>query len=380
MGVRRKQHWLRTGWALAFGLAATWGIGCGSTKSRTATEQLLMSDALDRAVAQIDFSELAGRTVFFDTKFVINTKDPMFIGNQKGLGFVNAEYVISSLRQQMTAAGLKLQDKIEEADYVVEARLGAIGFDNNEVLYGIPASNPVGVASTFVPNVPPVPAIPELAIAKKVLNVGAAKVGVFAYDRKTREAVWQAGISQAASDSRDTWVLGVGPFQRGSIYRGGTQFAGARLQVPDLTPLPPVDEELVKSDSHTPVDVKGGMGDPLQLFTESRTFRHSNGPDEMGAIRPAEFIQPAGEIRPLPPGSTTAPASPAPSVSAPATSTTAPPGALPGVAPAGNAKPPTGPASGPPATGAAPAPTTPAPSTPAPASPAPAPPAKPPGT
>ena len=43
--------------AILLSLALT---GCGSTKSRTATEQLLMSDAVDRAIAQIDFSELAG--------------------------------------------------------------------------------------------------------------------------------------------------------------------------------------------------------------------------------------------------------------------------------------------------------------------------------
>src|SRR5689334_4836831 len=106
-----------------------------------------MSDALDRAVAQIDFTALSGQKVHFDTKYVQNTKDPSFLGNQKGLGFVNAEYVISSLRQQMVAAGLLLQDKPEDADYIVEARLGAVGTDNNEVLFGIPATNLLSSAS-----------------------------------------------------------------------------------------------------------------------------------------------------------------------------------------------------------------------------------------
>lgn len=296
--------------------------GCGSTKSRTATEQLIMSDALDRAISQIDFQELAGQTVYFETKYLVNTKDPMFIGNQKGLGFVNAEYVQSSLRQQMTAAGLKLQDKAEEADYVVEARLGAIGYDNNEVLYGIPASNPFAVASALVPSVPAVPAIPELAIAKKVLNVGAAKVGVFAYDRKTREAVWQAGISQAASDARDMWVLGVGPFQQGTIYKGGTAFAGARLRVPDMTPLPPLEDEVARGDQMHPADVHEYDGDPLERFSESRTFRHLHGDaDDEGAVKPAAFVEPTGKaaplqlpaVTPLPPKSGAAAATPAPS-------------------------------------------------------------------
>ena len=44
--------------------------GCGSTLTsntpRTATEQLLISDAIDRTVESLDFSPLADETVFFD--------------------------------------------------------------------------------------------------------------------------------------------------------------------------------------------------------------------------------------------------------------------------------------------------------------------------
>jgi len=309
--------------------------GCGSTKSRTATEQLIMSDALDRAVSQIDFQELTGQTVYFDTKFLVNTKDPMFIGNQKGLGFVNVEYVTSSLRQQMVASGLKLQDKMEDADYVVEARIGAIGFDNNEVLYGIPASNPIAVASAFVPSVPAVPAIPELAIAKKVLNVGAAKVGVFAYDRKTREAVWQAGISQAASDARDMWVLGVGPFQQGSIYKGGTAFAGARLKIPSLSPLPPVEEEVASMESAPPVDVDASHDDPLERFSGSRTFRHLHDHlEEEGAVRPAVFVEPTGTAKPLDLPRVTPAPTPAPTAAAASDAKSPPESKTPAPAPA----------------------------------------------
>jgi len=173
-----------------------------------------MSDALDRAVARIEFKDLAGQQVFFDTKFVVNTKDPAFIGNLKGLGYVNAEYVISSLRQQMVAADLRLVDKIEDADFVVEARLGAVGVDNNEVVYGLPANNGLSGAASLVTNGTPIPAIPELSVARKIVQVGAAKIGVFAYNRRTREPVWQAGISQATSNANDTWVLGVGPFSK----------------------------------------------------------------------------------------------------------------------------------------------------------------------
>ena len=44
--------------------------GCGTIREKRATEQLLLSDAVDRSVANIDFSPLAGEKVFLDTRFL----------------------------------------------------------------------------------------------------------------------------------------------------------------------------------------------------------------------------------------------------------------------------------------------------------------------
>lgn len=305
--------------AILLSLALT---GCGSTKSRTATEQLLMSDAVDRAIAQIDFSELAGQKVFFDVKYIVNTKDPQFLGNQKGLGFVNAEYIVSSLRQQMVAADLRLQEKLEEADFVVEARLGAVGVDNNEVVWGIPASAPLSSAASVMFNGTPIPALPEISVARKNIQLGAAKVGVFAYDRRTRQPVWQAGISQATSDARDSWVLGVGPFQRGTIYKDGTKFAGANFRVPGLTKLPPVDPE---TDATINPSAPTPPADPLAVYSEEHVFRKPDSlvkqagteqPAAQGAAPPASGPAPtstAGEPKAL----ATPPAAPVPPTSTP---------------------------------------------------------------
>ena len=43
--------------------------------------------------------------------------------------------------------------------------------------------------------------------------------------------VWQSGTSLARSEASGIWIMGAGPFQRGSIY-DGTQFAGNRLRAP----------------------------------------------------------------------------------------------------------------------------------------------------
>jgi hypothetical protein len=193
--------------------------GCGKTISRTATEQLLASDAVDRAVSQIDFEELSGKKVYFDTQYIQYVKEQ---------GYVNAPYIISSLRQQLVAARCLLQDKKEDADFIVEARVGTLGTDSTEVIYGVPANSLLTAASDVVPAAPTLPAIPELALGKKNDQLAAAKIGVFAYNRVTREPVWQAGISRARSTSKDTWLFGAGPFQSGTIHKS-TRFAGSNI-------------------------------------------------------------------------------------------------------------------------------------------------------
>jgi hypothetical protein len=173
----------------------------------------VISDAVDRAVAEIDFSPLSGHKVFFDTKYLDSVK-PSTVSN--------TEYLVSSLRQQMAAYDLRLQDKREEADLVVEARVGVMSSDGHELTYGVPGSAALSTASVFLASPIPAPAMPELSLGRRNHQQGNAKIGVFAYDQKTREPVWQAGITKGASRARDTWVFGLGPFEsRGPVERHG---------------------------------------------------------------------------------------------------------------------------------------------------------------
>lgn len=207
-------------------LALLHSAGCGVVKSRSASEQLLVSDAVDRSVAQIDFRPLTGRKVYLDTQFI----KPV-----KGIGFVNSDYIISSLRQQMVAANCMLEDSFDKADYIVEARVGALGTDDHEVNYGLPASNAISAATSILSLASAVPAIPEISFAKRNDFRAAAKLVGFAYDRRTKRPIWQSGLSKGLSTAKAMWVLGAGPFQRGTIY-DGTQFAGARIHVSALDP------------------------------------------------------------------------------------------------------------------------------------------------
>src|SRR3954468_3905949 len=97
--------------ALVLAGAAISISGCGTTRSsdttRTATEQLLISDAIDRAVQSMNFRTLAGQTVFLDDTKLTDT--------------VDKNYYISTLRQQLLASGCELREKRDDADFVVEA-------------------------------------------------------------------------------------------------------------------------------------------------------------------------------------------------------------------------------------------------------------------
>jgi hypothetical protein len=208
-------------------------VGCGATKSFTATEQLLMSDAVDSTITKIDFRALSGQKIFLDTTYV-SAAGKVIPGVAMPANLVTSDYIISALRQQLTAAGCMLVDNREAADLVCEARCGALGTDGHSVTYGLPANNFLSTATAVLPGTPVLPAIPEISVAKREMKSAAAKIAVFAYDRETREPVWQSGIAQAGSSARDTWVLGVGPLQQGSIY-GGSRFAGKKFRASTIS-------------------------------------------------------------------------------------------------------------------------------------------------
>ena len=197
-------------------VVAVFCIGCGTTKMKTGTEQLLMSDAVDRSIAALDFRPLGGKKVYLDSDFIRPVK---------GIGFVNSDYIISSLRQQIASSGCMIQDDRNAADIIIEARVGVLGADGYAVTYGLPASNMLSTAATLFPETPPVPTIPELSIGRREAEKALAKIAAFAYDRETRQPVWQSGLSQSESDAKDTWVLGIGPFESGTV-RDKTQLAG----------------------------------------------------------------------------------------------------------------------------------------------------------
>ena len=174
--------------------------GCGAAVQKTGTEQLVLSDSVDRAIDQLDLAPVAGRKVFLDTTYMQTYKGPNV--------YVSSDYIASALRQKLTTTGCRMEISRTEADYILEARVGALGTDTMEVTYGIPSSNGLGVAASALGGVPAVPAIPEISVGKRNNLLGVSKIVVFAYHRDTGIPVWQSGAAVARSDAKDSWFMG----------------------------------------------------------------------------------------------------------------------------------------------------------------------------
>jgi hypothetical protein len=238
----------------ALAIVAFFG-GCGTTKwtetRRTATEQLLISDSMDQAVARLDFRALAGKKVYVDDTYLKEV--------------VDSAYLVSSLRQQLLAHGAILKQKREEADYILEVRSGAVGTDMHSMLVGVPQMNlPSTVAAVGLPA-----SFPEIPLIKRTKQTAVTKILLFAYNRETGRPLWQSGSVLAKSDAQDVWFFGAGPFQRGSIYNG-TRLAGDELPIS----VPLVDLKESREPAHLLeeayyIEDQGGKSSPAELTSAS---------------------------------------------------------------------------------------------------------------
>lgn len=207
---------------LAIGLVFN---GCTSTKSsstpRTGVEQLLISNAVDQALEKVDFTTLQGQKVLLEEKFI---------------DCVDKAYVIGSVRHRVSRAGGQLVAKAEDADVILEIRSGGVGTDTSDSFIGVPEIAIPGMVT-----------LPEVRLVSRTHQSGTAKLALVAYDAKTMKELGDGGVSLARSDDNNWFVMGVGPYQNGSVRQeihksttGQPAVAPAELptQVAFSAPLP----------------------------------------------------------------------------------------------------------------------------------------------
>lgn len=139
-----------------------------SVPSRTATEQLLISTAADRAAAQLSLSIPKGTRVFIDRQY--------FQGYDDG-------YALNAIRTQFLRQGLNLVDDRTHAEAIVNVASGALSTDEKSLLIGVPALQlpalPVGTSVS----------VPEIALFKTAQDKGVAKFVATGYDAKTGQMI-----------------------------------------------------------------------------------------------------------------------------------------------------------------------------------------------
>lgn len=196
---------------LAFGV-----LGCTSTKSsntaRTGMEQMLISNAVDQALDKTDYRVFSGQNVFIDDKY---------------LECVDKPYVLGSIRHRSLVAGANLVAKAEDADIIIEPRSGSVGTDNKDSFIGMPQMSLPG----------PLPiSIPEVRLMSRTSQTATAKLGVVAYDAKTKHVLGQGGMAMAKADDNNWTFLGIGPYQNGSVRTELNRGTNAQ----PATPRPPL--------------------------------------------------------------------------------------------------------------------------------------------
>lgn len=139
--------------------------GCATTREsypgRTATEQMLISEAADDAAGQLVVRIPQNRRCFLDTT------------NFEG---VDARYAVSAIRQKLMEQGLAIVEDRQSSDTIIEVRAGALSIDSHGRAILLPAL-PLGA---LVPQV-----LTPLSFNQwsRKVDEGIAKISAFAYDR-----------------------------------------------------------------------------------------------------------------------------------------------------------------------------------------------------
>jgi hypothetical protein len=176
--------------------------GCANVRItdplRTATEQFLLSQAAVKAVELLSFEAVHGRKVFLDVA---------------NFAPVEKEFVLGEFRAKLLHSGVSISPKREDAEIIVEVRSGGVGIDRYEALFGIPAFvAPSAATSSTVTLV-----TPEIAITKKIRQIGFASVAYVAYWSDTGEVMASSGPTIGKTYREDWWFMGFGPNTIGTI-------------------------------------------------------------------------------------------------------------------------------------------------------------------
>jgi hypothetical protein len=157
-----------------------------SEPKRTATEQLLLSTAADRALQDVDLAPLRGKKVFMEERYFES---------------YDQEYILGAIRELISKNGALLVREANDADIILEARSGGLGIDSRIGLLGIPAIPfPIPMVGTI--------STPEVAFYKSELHDSIGRFVLLAYDKNTGAFIHSTGSLPGKSYFHYYKVLG----------------------------------------------------------------------------------------------------------------------------------------------------------------------------
>jgi hypothetical protein len=136
---------------------------------RSSWEQILSTTAIDRALGQLEWPEVDGKTVFVQIGPPGDVLDDLYLQRR--------------IEVELADRGARVTRTGEDAQFVLSCIVGAIGLDISGRFVGI-----FGSSGGLIPFT-----IPELALYKNTLRRGFAKAEIFLVDRETDEIVHHSG-------------------------------------------------------------------------------------------------------------------------------------------------------------------------------------------
>lgn len=198
--------------------------GCATVRvtdpTHSATEQFLLTGALQQAIQQLSMDGLRDQLVYLDSSYLF---PPLQASMERELLLQPAlehAFLLGELRAKLLREGVRLTPTREGATVIVEVRSGGVGIDRYEFLLGLPAAtlgSAASSAASSTASVATASATPELAILKTTKQRGFASVAIVAYRAKTGELVAQSGPFIGRTLREDYWIFGTGPRTVGNI-------------------------------------------------------------------------------------------------------------------------------------------------------------------
>ena len=145
---------------------------------RSSWEQILATTAIDRALEQVEWPEVDGKSVFVE------------VGPPGDV--LDDRYLQRSIEVALADRGAQIARNLEGAEYVLNCLVGAIGLDISGRFLGL-----MGSHGGFIPFT-----IPELALYKNTLRRGVAKTEIYLVDLETKKIIHHSGPVEGAAYRR----------------------------------------------------------------------------------------------------------------------------------------------------------------------------------